>query len=157
MSTIKTAVERYGAGADALVKAIKGLTREELNALPVPGTWSIQQVVVHLMDSDLIGADRMKRLASMDRPLLIGYDESRFIAALHPERVDAASAADVFRLNRVLTAEVLRSLPEEAFSRWGVHNERGKVTLGEMVNGMCDHLEHHLRFIAEKRKKLGKG
>jgi hypothetical protein len=118
--------------------------------------WSVRQVVVHLMDSDLIGADRMKRIAAMERPLLIGYDESAFMRALHPERVDAAMAAEVFRLNRVLTGAVLRSLPEGAFSRWGVHNEKGKVTLAEMLEGYCGHLEHHLRFVAEKRRAMGR-
>jgi hypothetical protein len=153
---IKDAIDRYEAGAAEPARAIKGLSREELNAFPVPGTWSVQQVIVHLMDSDLIGADRMKRIAAMERPLLIGYDESAFMATLHPERVDAAGAAEVFRLNRVLTAAVMRSLPKEAFERWGVHNEKGKVTLLHMLEDYCEHLDHHLKFVAEKRKKLGK-
>jgi hypothetical protein len=37
-----------------------------------------------------------------------------------------------------------------------VHNERGKLTLPQMVAGYIDHLEHHLRFLREKRKALGK-
>ena len=28
-------------------------------AFPIPGTWSIQQIIMHLMDSDLIASDRM--------------------------------------------------------------------------------------------------
>ena len=36
-------------------KAIQGLDRADLLAFPVPGTWSIQQIVLHMMDSDLIG------------------------------------------------------------------------------------------------------
>ena len=153
---IKQAIERFAAGADAPARAIKGLSKDDLQAFPVPGTWSIQQVIVHLMDSDLIGCDRMKRIATMERPLLIGYDENAFMRTLHPERVDAAAAAEVFRLNRVLTADVLRSLPEDAFARWGVHNEKGKVTLSEMISGYADHLDHHLRFVTEKKKRLGK-
>jgi hypothetical protein len=149
-------IERFVAGAEAPAKAIKGLSRQELNAFPVPGTWSIQQVIVHLMDSDLVGIDRMKRIAAMDRPLLIGYDENAYMKSLHPDRVDVAMAAEAFRVNRLLLADVLRLLPAEAFERWGVHNEKGKVTLGEMLEGYCDHLDHHLKFVAAKRKALGK-
>jgi len=47
-----------------------------LLAVPVPGTWSLQQIAIHMMDSDLIASDRMKRIASMDKPLLCGYDET---------------------------------------------------------------------------------
>ena len=149
-------IERYASGAEALHRAIRGLSDADLDAIPVPGTWSMRQVVVHLMESDLIGTDRLKRIAAMDRPLLIGYDESAFVRVLHPARIDAAMSAEVFKLNRILTAAVLRSLPPEAFERWGVHNERGAVTLLDLLNGYSDHLEHHWKFIADKRAKLGK-
>lgn len=153
---IEEAIERFARGADVPARSIQGLTAADLDAFPVPGTWSIRQVIVHLMDSDLIGTDRMQRIAAMDRPLLIGYDESAFMSALHPERVDAAAAAECFRLNRELTVGVLRSLPREAFDRWGVHNEKGKVTLLDLVEGYAGHLDHHLKFIVAKRAALGK-
>ena len=57
-------IDRYAAGGSQLAPAIAGLSREQLNAFPVPGTWSIQQIVLHLMDSDLIASDRMKRVAA---------------------------------------------------------------------------------------------
>ncbi len=50
-------LERYLAAADLPSQAIAGLTPAERNAFPVPGTWSIQQIVLHLMDSDLIAAE----------------------------------------------------------------------------------------------------
>jgi uncharacterized damage-inducible protein DinB len=149
-------IQRYSAGADVPARAIEGLTKDDLLAIPVPGTWSIQQIVVHLMDSDLIGSDRMKRVAAEHRPTLLGYDESAFASKLGYEHLDAALAAEVFRLNRQLTAEVLRRLPEEAFERIGLHNERGKETLDEMVRDYADHLDHHMRFIRRKRELLEK-
>ncbi len=149
-------VEQYLAGANALFSAIAGLSADELNAHPVPGTWSICQIVLHLMDSDLITSDRMKRVIAEENPALIGFDESAFARNLFYESLDAEMAADVFAKNRRLTAEILRRLPDAAFARHGTHNERGRVTLAELVRGMIDHLAHHLRFVAEKRRLLGK-
>jgi hypothetical protein len=37
-----------------------------------------------------------------------------------------------------------------------VHNERGKMTLEEYLGGVVWHLQHHLKFVREKRKLLGK-
>jgi uncharacterized damage-inducible protein DinB len=149
-------VEQYAAGADSLSEAIAGLSREELLAYPVPGTWSIQQIVLHLMDSDLISSDRMKRVIAEENPTLIGYDETAFACGLYYEALDAGMAADVFAKNRWLTAEILRRVSEEAFDRFGTHSERGRVTLTQLVRGMVDHLEHHLKFLREKRRLLGK-
>jgi uncharacterized damage-inducible protein DinB len=149
-------VEQYAAGADRLAHAIVGLTRDDLAALPVPGTWSIQQIVLHMMDSDLISSDRMKRLIAEENPTLIGYDESAFARSLFYEALDAGLAADIFAKNRRLTAEILRRVPDEAFGRFGTHSERGRVTLAQYLQGTVDHLEHHLHFLRDKRRLLGK-
>ncbi len=145
-------IEQYAAGAGKLGKAIAGLSREQLNAVPVPGTWSIQQIVFHLMDSDLIASDRMKRVAVEDRPTLIGYDETAFGRGLFYDQLDPQVACEVFEKNRLLTAEILRRLPDAAFARTGNHNERGVVSLADLLETYVGHLEHHLNFIRDKRK-----
>jgi len=149
-------IETYAAGADSPGAAIAGLSREELNAFPVPGTWSIQQIILHLADSDLIGSDRMKRIIAEDRPTLVGYDESRFARSLYYEHQDPRLACELFALNRRMTAEIFRRLPDEAFARVGVHNEKGEVTLAGQINGYIEHLEYHLRFVTQKREMLKK-
>lgn len=152
-------IERYAAGAIELSRALEGLTRDDLLAHPVPGTWSIQQIALHLMDSDLVASDRMKRVVAEENPLLLGYDESLFATRLGYEQLDARQAAEVFRLNRLLTAEMLRHQPDEAFSRRGVHRDGGKeksVTLEYLVGTYIDHLDGHLVFVRTKRDLLGK-
>jgi hypothetical protein len=156
MSNILSVIDRYVEGAEIPARSIVGLSRDELLSHPVPSTWSVQQVIAHVVDSDLIASDRMKRIAAMDRPLLIGYDEAAFARVLPQDRIDPARACELFRLNRLHTADLLRPLSPEAWERWGVHSEKGKVTLAAMLEDYCNHLDHHVRFIDAKRKALGK-
>lgn len=149
-------IEEYAGGGEKLGLAIRGLTTEDLLCFPVPGTWSIQQIVIHILDSDLIGSDRMKRIIAEDNPSLIGYDETKFAKNLFYEHQSAETAVKIVDLNRRMFAEVLRRLPESAFDRKGQHNEKGEVTLGKQIKGYIDHLDHHLKFIHEKRKIMGK-
>jgi uncharacterized damage-inducible protein DinB len=149
-------IEQYAKGAGALEEAIRGLSREDFLAAPVANTWSIQQIVLHLMDSDLIASDRMKRIIAEENPALIGFNEALFATKLHYDKLDPFVAADVFRKNRELTAVILRNLPDAAFKRNGIHNERGKITLAEMVAMYVQHLDHHLGFLRHKRQLLGK-
>lgn len=153
---ITALLDSYTSRADNLSKSIAGLSREDLLAFPVPGTWSIQQIVLHLVDSDLILADRMKRVIAEDNPLIIGFSETKFAARLHYHDQDAAIAADIFAKNRRLMSGLLARLPESDFQRTGIHNERGKLTLTDLVKNAADHLVHHLKFIHEKRRLLGK-
>jgi len=59
-------------------------------------------------------------------------------------------------LNQTLMAEVLRNALDAAFARTGMHNERGKLTLEQMLKGYVDHLDKHLKFLQAKRKAMGK-
>jgi hypothetical protein len=149
-------IEEYARGAVLPGEAIRGLSPADFAATPVPGSWSIGQIVLHLMDSDLIASDRMKRIIAEENPPIIGYDETAFSKKLFYEKLDPFAAAELFRRNREMTAIILRNLPDEAFERIGTHNERGKLTLGEMVTMYVQHVEHHLGFLRHKRQLLGK-
>lgn len=149
-------IERYVAGAWLPAEAIAGLARDDLIARPVPNTWSIQEIVLHLMDSDLIASDRMKRVIAEDRPTIIGYNETLFAQRLFYQDLDVQVACELFAKNRLLTASILRRLPDSAFSRTGLHNEAGEKSLADFVKSYIEHLEHHLRFLRDKRRLLGK-
>lgn len=148
-------VEKFAAGAVKLWKSVEGLSDAQLDAFPVPGTWSIRQIVVHTLDSDLVAGDRMKRVAAMDVPLLMNYDEAAYARTLYHPGLSVRLACDLFEKHREFTAAVLRPLPTAAFERYGVHNLNGKRTLGELVATYIEHLEHHLRFIEKKRAMVG--
>lgn len=150
----RSIVEQYASGAAKLRASIKGLTREQLTAFPIPGTWSIAQIVVHVWDSDAAATHRMKRIAAEAVPLIIAYDETAFTRTLHYHDMDLDRVCTLFELNREHTAEMLRLLPDAAFDRNGVHNQRGFLTLGGLVKGYAEHLEHHLRFIEKKREMV---
>ncbi len=151
----REAVERYAEGAEVPAQALAGLTAEQVGSHPVPERWSIRQVVLHLMDVDLIGSYRMKRILAEDNPTLDLFDEVAFAQNLGYEQQDAAAAAEVFRLNRMLAADMLRRLSDEDFDRTGNHGEVGPVSVGFYVRLFTHHVAHHMKFVNEKRMALG--
>ena len=151
----RSIIDEYIRGASIFPAAITGLTPADLDALPVPNTWSIRQIVLHLMDSDLIASDRMKRVIAENQPILIGFDESAFARNLFYPHLDAVLAAEIFQKNRLLTGRILQALPEETFRRTGMHNQRGRITLTELLQTAVEHLDHHLKFLRHKRQLIG--
>jgi hypothetical protein len=149
-------IEEYEKGGDDLRMAVRGLEREDLLAFPVPGTWSIQQIVIHLLDSELVTADRMKRVIAEEKAALLSFDENRWVKNLCYEKQSVEDAVTIVELNRRNFARVLKHLPPEVFKRTGVHNERGPLTLEDLVKIAVDHLKYHLKFIVDKREKMGK-
>ena len=147
-------IELYAAGGAELVKAYWGLSHAHLHAKQPDGSWTLHQIAIHMLDSDLIGSDRMKRIACMELPLLCGYDETAFSKLPGTSQLNPFLACDLFQKNRDMTATILHALPDVAFQRVGIHTESGKVSLAEMIDKYIDHLRHHLLFIAKKRASL---
>lgn len=139
-----------------LKQAIRGLDASDLDAVPVAGKWSIRQVVVHLADTDLVLAERMKRVIAEEKPRLLAFDENLWVKNLHYELQSADDAADLLEMNRRLMANVFRLLPKEAFARVGIHSEAGEMSLAQLAEKSISHFEHHLKFLYAKREKLGK-
>jgi DinB superfamily len=155
MASLTALLDDFLAGPTALRKAVAGMTREQVRARPVSGKWSTLEVVCHLADFDPILADRMKRIIALERPPLIGADENRFAAALAYHDRDLEEELAIIERTRSQLARILRKVPDEALARVGVHNERGPLTLEQMLAMATRHIPHHVQFIEEKRKALG--
>jgi uncharacterized damage-inducible protein DinB len=155
MSSMAALLDAYLAGPRQLRQAVGGLSREQLLARPVAGKWSTLEVVCHIVDFDPIYADRMKRVIALDRPTLLGADETCFAARLAYHQRDVEEEIAILELTRAQMARILRTLPDEALQRVGIHDERGELTLERLLNSITNHVTHHLAFVAEKRKALG--
>lgn len=149
-------IEEYVACGPRLREAVAGLAREDLIARPGPGKWSIHELVLHMADSDCISIDRMKRILTEDNASLLYADESACVERLCSHEQSMEDALTLFEVGRRQFGRVLRNLPDEAFTREGTHNRRGKVRVGDMVKDYVEHVSYHLRFHNDKRTRLGK-
>jgi hypothetical protein len=148
-------IEQYLAGPDTLRRAVKGMTRDQLTARPIEGKWSTLEVVAHLADFEPILAERMMRVLSHERPLLLVADENLFAAALNYHARDVEEELTIVEVTRKKMARVLRGVRPEAANRMGVHSFKGLVSLEAVLTSAANHLPHHVAFIEQKRKALG--
>ncbi|MDP2181699.1 MAG: DinB family protein [Actinomycetota bacterium] len=148
-------IERYRQGPALLGQAVAGLSTEQLLAYPVPGKMSTQEVVAHVADCEQFLADRMKRIAAMERPLLVGVDGWEYVEALSYAERDIELDLALVLATRAQMAADLERMQAEAWERVGVHTETGLVTLRQMLLHTIRHLEHHVVTIQEKRAALG--
>lgn len=153
-------VDQYEAGAEKVAQAIRNLTPEDLLAVPDPeakvGKWSIQEVVIHLADAEAAFADRFRRMIAEDDPILYAWDENRFAERLHYDKQSAQDAVEMIRLTRLQTARILRAAGSSGLSRTGNHSERGPIRLDDGIAHANAHLDHHVKFIHDKRANMGK-
>jgi uncharacterized damage-inducible protein DinB len=155
VSTLAALADGLEAGPVKVRRVIQGLSAEQVRARPVAGKWSILEVIGHLADSDQIWAHRIKRVIAEELPLLIGYDETKFAASLGYHQLDLNEVLELSERTRRQLAQIVRHLDPAALQREGIHSERGKINLREMLEVEIEHFDHHLKFLVEKRQALG--
>jgi len=152
--SIAELIEQYARGPELLRAAVAGLTPEQFNARPIAGKWSTREVICHIADFEPVYADRFKRVIAEDEPTMFGGDPDLFLKSLAYDERDLENELTLIASIRKHVAGILRTLPEEAFARRGVHSEAGPLTLEQLLRSATNHIPHHIEFIAAKRAKM---
>ena len=122
-------IEAYLAGPRLLRDAVAGMTDADLDARPVAGKMSTREVVCHIADFEPVYADRMKRAIAEDSPPMRGGDPDVWAKSLAYGSRDVAEELNVIESVRKQMARILRSMPETAWARVGIHNQAGPLTV----------------------------
>ena len=146
-----TLMTQYRAGAAVVAEALAGATDAELDARPADGGWTAREVAIHVTDSELSAAVRLRRLIAEDRPLIAAYDEELYAERLHYDRPITASVAALAAV-RTLSAELLDRLSDEEWQRAGTHSDSGPYSVMTWLEMYGTHAHDHADQI---RRALG--
>lgn len=155
MSLAET-LERFRRGPELLAMVLTGVYGDETDFALASGKWSIRQIVAHLADSELVGAQRFRQVIAEDNPALGAFDQDAWARNLDYARKQPKQSLESFRRVRAENYELLKSLPESAFERTGVHSERGAVTLRQLLDTYAEHAESHARQMQAIREEFKK-
>jgi hypothetical protein len=152
MSDRSSLLERFRRGAELLAVVLTGVFGEEEDFTTAPGKWSIRQLVAHLADTELVAAHRFRQLLAEDNPTLVAFNQEAWASNLDYARRKPKQSLETLRRLRAENYELLKEVPEPAFERYGTHTERGRVTLGQTLEGFTNHTESHARQIEAMRE-----
>lgn len=153
--SLASLIERYAAGPQILRKAVAGMSREQLVARPVAGKWSTLEVIAHLADFEIVYTDRLAAIVAENDPPLPGRDEVAYAARLAYQSRDLEEELRLMDACRGRMVRILQTLSDADLSRRGIHSEAGPLTLAQMLERIIGHIDHHVKFIHDKRKALG--
>jgi hypothetical protein len=140
-------IQQYADGPPRLEQAIASVPDEARQWRPAPGEWSAHEVVWHCVDSETNAAARIRYVVCEPDPLVLSYDENVWARALAYHGLPLPPALATVRAVRGSTALVIRTLPEEAWSREGRHTASGRYTAEDWLRIYAEHLEIHARQI----------
>ena len=154
MSEIPDLLERLRRGAELVAVSITGAAGSEVDFIPEPGGWSIRQIVAHLADGEIVATMRMRQILAEENPKLEAFDQDAWAKNLDYARRKPSQSLETFRRIRGENYELLKDLPETAFERAGVHSERGRVTLRQLLQLVAEHAESHAAQLRARRAEF---
>jgi len=141
---------------DAVEAAVKGLSEGQLDTPYGEGKWKVRQVVHHLADSHMIAFVRTKHILAEEEPKLFAYEQDSWAATAEATSGSPiTSSLSILRGLHARWAFLFDSLPETAWTRTGIHYQRGKMTLSDILELYAGHGERHVKQITDLRKTRG--
>lgn len=150
----------FDAGPPRLPQVITGLTEQDLKAHAKPGKWSIQEIVLHLADAEIMGAARIRQAYAQPGCAFAVYDQAVWARMLGYQSRDGAAlqtALKLFEYLRRASSAIFHQARNGDWQKTGNHPEFGPLTLRQLLELYADHSERHLAQILDLRALLGKG
>jgi hypothetical protein len=145
----------YASTAKRLQRLIKRKSLAKLRRRPAPGKWSIVEILAHLADSEVASAWRIRQIVSSPGALIQAFDQDAWAAACHYEKRDPGKSLAQFAALREANLALLKMLTPEQWNHYGIHAERGKETIAELVRLHAGHDINHIlqidKILAQKK------
>jgi uncharacterized damage-inducible protein DinB len=129
----------------------RGLSPDQLGRREASGKWSINHVLRHLADCEIVWGWRMRMALAHDRPPITGFDQDAWADRLGYADADAGESIREFGVLRAGNLRLLRNATPADMQRVGVHAERGEESVAHMMKLYAGHDVLHLNQVARIR------
>ena len=130
-----------------IARLIEGLPEDRLKHKPEPQKWSILEIVAHLAEDELVTSWRYRQMLETPGCTLAGFDQNLWEHLGKYGTWPMQEALDMFRLLRNANLRLLRNLSPVQWQAFGVHAERGRITVHDLAVHMAGHDLNHVEQI----------
>ena len=141
------------ATAGRLEKLLRGVTRARLAKRPAPGKWSVNEILAHLVEAEIVLSYRMRTIVGAPGSPIQGFDQDRWAAEGNYNKRDARKSLATFRALREANLDWLKDRSPQQRKAFGIHSERGEESVEFIERMMAGHDVNHIRQIEAILKK----
>jgi hypothetical protein len=145
----KQPLQIQAATAKRLERLIKGITTSKLRKRPAPDKWSVNEILAHLAETEIVGSFRMRMVLGAPGTPIPAFDQDAWVISGHYEKRDPRKSLEQFRGLREANLALLKSLKPEQWKDFGVHSERGQETIERIVTMFAGHDLNHIGQIEQ--------
>ncbi|MHB8635380.1 MAG: DinB family protein [Fimbriimonadaceae bacterium] len=137
------------ASPSVFARLIEAIPEEKWDVRTDPDRFTVREVFAHLADWEPVLLARLKGTLDNDKYVLPNSDPGDWAIEHGYAKSDPYESTESFRRARAETVALIRSMPNEAFKRVGIHPTRGHMTISDQVSAMLGHDMYHVEQVAQ--------
>jgi uncharacterized damage-inducible protein DinB len=130
-----------------LAELLASASDERLRMRPASGKWSVGEILAHLAEDEISTAWRYRQMVEHNGVSLAGFDQDLWARLGDYGTRSPQESLELFRLLRRANLQFLRQLAPEQWECFGVHAERGRITVSDLASHMAGHDANHAEQI----------
>ena len=135
-----------------LAELVAEASDEQLTKRPCEDKWSVGEILAHLAEDEIATAWRYRQMVEHTGLQLAGFDQDLWARMGDYASREPQESLALFRLLRDVNLRFLQQMRPEQWDCFGIHAERGRITIRDLVAHMAGHDANH---IAQIRSILG--
>lgn len=120
---------------------------DERRRIPAPGKWSINEITAHLADAEIVTACRIRMILAANGTPIQAYQQDVWARLFRYDQADALESARYMASVRASTLALLSRVDPTLLANHGVHTERGRETVSDILRFYAGHDINHLTQI----------
>jgi hypothetical protein len=128
---------------------LRAISESQGTQIHAPYTWTIKEVVGHLIDTEIVFCYRAFRFSRKDPTPLAGFDQDHYIANGNYNQRSMQDIVDQLIQLRRANIATLRGLPTTAWTLTGIASDL-EWSVTDLAKAMIGHVRHHQRILDQR-------
>jgi DinB superfamily len=141
----KDPVEVQRETPELLAQLIQGVPDAQLRARPAADKWSVNELLAHFAEAEMGAFWRYRQMIEHNGCSLPSYDQELWSTLGDYPSQDPRDSLQLFTFLRRANLAMFGRLTPEQWQRYGVHTERGEMSVRDLALQIAGHDVNHLQ------------
>ena len=141
-----TALENTGKN---IVFTLRGMPETKGAFAYAPEKWTVNDLVQHMIDSEIVFLYRALRIARGDKTPLAGFEQDDYVIAAQADYKPLGELIKQFSQTRELTVSLFKGFDPNSETNSGIANG-GEISLRALAFIISGHCQHHHTILKER-------
>jgi hypothetical protein len=131
----------------SLAELVRDIPESKLQERPGPDKWSVTELLAHLAEAEMGCSWRYRQMIEHNGSALTPYDQQLWNTLGNYASRPSADSLQLFRLLREANLRMFEKLTPQQWQNYGVHAERGQMTVHDLMQQIAGHDLNHVEQI----------